>query len=1287
MSIRKRALSLLLVLVMLLGVLPAGAAAAEVYQDVPSGHWASDYIARVAEQGLMVGTSDTTFAPEETITRAMFVTILARYAKAETDNNAETAFADVPAGQYYTGAVAWAAANGIVNGTSAVTFAPNDPVTREQMAALLYRAMRFLGNKCPQDGKLDAFSDASALSDWAVEGMIWAAGAGLFGGFEDGTLRPQETATRAQAAKVFCVLLDYSEQPEPTEPSAEPTEPSEEPTQEPTAEPTDPTEPTEPETGFTVTFKGEGGYAKVNGEKVTSVTLEPGVNWLNFNLYGDHSEGFDLDQVAASSGTLQRVRSEFILRDITEDVTVTFTTTGMIVTVTFVSKQVATVTPEKVQVPWGQTVEPATAERSGYTFVSWTTEDGTPFDFSQPVREDVTLYATWKVRMYVVTYYDGENVLYTQEYSYGSVIDRPTSPSKEGYLFTGWFKDPELTQMFDFIDRCRGDMSLYAKWREDDRSDYIYLDGTDGDDANDGTTEESAVKTFERAKSLLAESKNPVILICGTVTITQDTTWTMADLEGGKVMRAGSFTKRMIVIEPEAEDASATLTLENITLDGGATMWPELLTQNMVWYILDIEAGGRLVLNSGATVQNSAASSRMVGGAIYVTGSGFNCGTVEMNEGAKIINNYGGYMSAIAGSAGAHITINGGLISGNKATNTGTTLPHRGSAVGVSSGNANAPGILTINGGIIENNESLMGCAVSLAQHAVGYLNGGIIRNNVSGTYAALVAYGNSGSSTWYLNGGTIENNTPGAGYPDDQVAMLEKSQVVFGAEKDALTFSGLYLNTERGALPVAIAKPLSNVTGGGVRVTLDYMGTDIVLAIGYGTYKLTAEDTKAYQLVNSLDPYYKAEIDAANNRYCVVSAQVIGAEVYMNDSTMSTNPGNDANDGLTPQTPVATFARAKEILKANAKEKGDNIIYIMNGGTLEAGTSEVWSLEGIPNAMLSRYLNGSTGSAVWVEGELTLENITLDGLCMYTPQTRSTSAFVRVDEGGTLNVKAGTVVRNMRGSSQVFVWSFSRAGKTNTVNVEDVTVTNCQTYSSSNSETGGAAVFAMYGQSGSSVLNLKNGTFTNNQARLVHVSGGGTHTINIENATFTNNSVKGCGAIFLMDQSNAGNASAINVYGGTFMDNACLLSSTSYGSDSIARLKSPGALHFYGGTFANNTTVAGKNYEGIYLRDVSQKLGSNVYVHKLSADLNVYLTPYSAKVFMSRIVVDSALTHTISVYIADNRVPAKGMPLVVGTDEYKLSEADLAMVKSANPKATFYLDTENNAICIAKAE
>ena len=208
----KKYLALLLVLVMLLGVLPAGAAAAEVYQDVPSGHWASDYIARVAEQGLMVGTSDTTFAPEETITRAMFVTILARYAKAETDNNAETAFTDVPAGQYYTGAVAWAAANGIVNGTSAVTFAPNDPVTREQMAAILFRYAQKVGAASAERADLSGFPDANAVSDYASDAMRWVVAEGIIGGSReyDGRdwLKPQGSATRAQVA---AILMRYIE--------------------------------------------------------------------------------------------------------------------------------------------------------------------------------------------------------------------------------------------------------------------------------------------------------------------------------------------------------------------------------------------------------------------------------------------------------------------------------------------------------------------------------------------------------------------------------------------------------------------------------------------------------------------------------------------------------------------------------------------------------------------------------------------------------------------------------------------------------------------------------------------------------------------------------------------------------------------------------------------------------------------------------------------------------------------------------------------------------------------
>ncbi len=1037
MSIRKRALALVLVLVLLAGLLPAGAlASGAAYTDVPEDYWAAPYIQRVTEEGLMNGTSSTTFSPLEVTTRGMFVTILARFAKAEVDNDALTRFDDVPTGMYYTGAVAWASELGIVNGVSDTEFAPDVPVTREQMAVLLFRGMKVLGYACEQRGSLDAFTDGADTLGYAQEAVAWAVGAGLLNGFEDGTLRPHETAVRAQTAKVFCLLLDYKE------------------------EPVTPTEPTEPEKGFTVTFQGNGGYAKVNGEKVTSVTLEPGVNWLNFNLYGDQSQGFDLDQVAATAGTLQQVRSEFILRDIDRDVTVSFTTKGKIVTITFVSRQVATIEPEKVQIPWGQTIEAPAATRTGYTIAAWKTEAGEVFDFSQPVYEDVTLYADWKVQTFTVSYYDGETLLMTQELEYGSRIERPETPMKEGYLLVGWFLDPELTQVFDFYDRCRSDMNLYAKWREDDRADYIYLNGETGDDANDGSSDAAAVKTFQRAKALLAESKNPVILISGMVTITEDTTWSMADLPGGMVARAPQYTKKLVTVQPEAEDASATLTLEDIVIDGGATMWPELLTQRMVWFMIDVESGGRLVLNSGAVLQNSAATSSMVGGAAYITGSGFNPGTFEMNEGSKVINNYGGYIAGIAGSSGAHITINGGEISGNIALSTSTTLPHRGSAVSVSSGDTNNPGVLTINGGVIENNVSYCGGAVGLAQHAVGYLNGGVIRNNTSGTYGGLIAYGNNGSSTWYLNGGTVENNKPGKGYSNEQVALLEKSKAVFGADKDALKIDGVYLDTAKFASPIGISKPLSNVQSGGVDVTLSYLGIDTVLATGEGTYKLTAGDTQAYRLTNSLTPYYGAEIDAVNNRYCVTSTQVIGAEVYMNDSTMRVNPGNDANDGLTPETPVATFARAKEILKANAKENGDNIIYVLNGGTIAAGTEETWSLEGIPNAMVARSKNGSTGAAVYVEGSLTLENITLDGLCMYTGQSRTTNAFVRVDDGGVLTVKAGTVVRNMRGSGsgQTFVWSFVCAGNVNTVNVEDVTVVDCQTNVSSNNETNGGS-------------------------------------------------------------------------------------------------------------------------------------------------------------------------------------------------------------------------------------
>ena len=202
MSIRKRALSLLLVLVMLLGVLPAGAAAAEVYQDVPSGHWASDYIARVAEQGLMVGTSDTTFAPEETITRAMFVTILARYAKAETDNNAETAFTDVPAGSWYYGAAAYAYNNGLFAGTTDTTFAPDMTMTRAMLVSVLWR---LAGEPAPKG--TNTFDDVPN-GTWYTDAVTWAAENGVVAGIGNGRFDPDGSVTREQTA---VILFNYAQ--------------------------------------------------------------------------------------------------------------------------------------------------------------------------------------------------------------------------------------------------------------------------------------------------------------------------------------------------------------------------------------------------------------------------------------------------------------------------------------------------------------------------------------------------------------------------------------------------------------------------------------------------------------------------------------------------------------------------------------------------------------------------------------------------------------------------------------------------------------------------------------------------------------------------------------------------------------------------------------------------------------------------------------------------------------------------------------------------------------------
>ena len=176
------------------------------FGDVKSADWFYNDVKYVYEKGMMAGTAADVFAPNATTTRAMIVTILYRL-EGSPAVTGTSAFADVPAGQWYTDAVNWAAANQIVKGTSATTFAPNDSITREQMAAILYRYAQYKGYDVTKKADLSGYSDNGQVSAYAKDALAWANAAKLINGVTNTTLAPQGNATRAQVSAIlhrFC---------------------------------------------------------------------------------------------------------------------------------------------------------------------------------------------------------------------------------------------------------------------------------------------------------------------------------------------------------------------------------------------------------------------------------------------------------------------------------------------------------------------------------------------------------------------------------------------------------------------------------------------------------------------------------------------------------------------------------------------------------------------------------------------------------------------------------------------------------------------------------------------------------------------------------------------------------------------------------------------------------------------------------------------------------------------------------------------------------------------------
>ena len=205
---RKKIVSLLLACSVLLGLFQGTALAAESaspFKDVNASDWFYDAVQYVYENDLMSGTGDEKFSPDEVATRGMVVTILYNMeGKPEVSNSP---FTDVPANEWYAAPIAWASANGIVSGYGDGKFGPNDPVSREQMATILYQYSQHKQYDLAAQGSVFAFSDGDQASRYALTPLSWAIGKGIISGVGSNLLDPDGNTERshmAAAMKSFC---------------------------------------------------------------------------------------------------------------------------------------------------------------------------------------------------------------------------------------------------------------------------------------------------------------------------------------------------------------------------------------------------------------------------------------------------------------------------------------------------------------------------------------------------------------------------------------------------------------------------------------------------------------------------------------------------------------------------------------------------------------------------------------------------------------------------------------------------------------------------------------------------------------------------------------------------------------------------------------------------------------------------------------------------------------------------------------------------------------------------
>lgn len=176
------------------------------FEDVKENHWSYAYVKYLAEKGYVTGKSSTVFAPSDAITRAEFITILARMSGDPLPNGYGGAFTDVSSGAYYERAVAWGVNAGVIKGTSETSFSPNKQILRQEMASMIVRYAQFKSYQFPQTQGVVTFTDQTQVHEYAREAVGTMQQADILGGYEDGSFRPLHHATRAETAKMLTLV-------------------------------------------------------------------------------------------------------------------------------------------------------------------------------------------------------------------------------------------------------------------------------------------------------------------------------------------------------------------------------------------------------------------------------------------------------------------------------------------------------------------------------------------------------------------------------------------------------------------------------------------------------------------------------------------------------------------------------------------------------------------------------------------------------------------------------------------------------------------------------------------------------------------------------------------------------------------------------------------------------------------------------------------------------------------------------------------------------------------------